>query len=87
MSISHYEILYNFFMEIIYRLKELRLEFGATQQQLSKVLNIKQNTYSQYENGSRQIPIDVLIKLAKYYEVSVDYLLNLTDIDTPYPSK
>ncbi|MDE5547627.1 MAG: helix-turn-helix domain-containing protein [Clostridia bacterium] len=72
---------------MIYRLKELRLEFGATQQQLSKVLNIKQNTYSQYENGSRQIPIDVLIKLAKYYEVSVDYLLNLTDIDTPYPSK
>lgn len=87
MSISHYEILYNFFMEIIYRLKELRLEFGTTQQQLSKVLNIKQNTYSQYENGSRQIPIDILIKLAKYYEVSVDYVLNLTDIDTPYPSK
>ncbi len=87
MSISQYEILYNFFMEMIYRLKELRLEFGTTQQQLSKMLNIKQNTYSQYESGARQIPIDTLVKLAKYYEVSVDYLLNLTDIDTPYPAK
>ncbi len=74
-------------MEIISRLKELRLENGVTQQQLSEMLNIKQNTYSQYENASRQIPIDILVKLAKYYEVSVDYILNLTDTDTPYPYK
>lgn len=87
MSISQREILYNFFMEPIYRLKELRSESDTTQQHLAKMLNIKQNTYSQYENGSRQIPIDILIKLAKYYDVSVDYILNLTDIDTPYPYK
>jgi len=48
-------------------------------------LNIKQNTYCQYEKGQRQIPIDLLIKLTEYYGVSVDYILGLTDIKTPYP--
>lgn len=45
----------------------------------------KRETYSQYENGQRQIPIDVLVKLARYYGVSTDYLLGLTDDKKPYP--
>lgn len=87
MSISHNEILYNNFMEISLRLKELRLENGVTQKQLASKLNIKQNTYSQYESGQRQIPLNTLAELSMFYDVSVDYLLNLTDSETPYPRK
>ena len=61
------------------RLKELREEKGLTQLTVAQFLNIKQNTYSQYENEKRQLPIDILIKLAKYYHVSTDYILDLED--------
>ena len=61
------------------RLKELREDNDFNQSQIAEILNIKQNTYSQYENGQRQIPIDSLIKLSKFYKVSVDYILGLTD--------
>ena len=61
------------------KLKELREENGFTQNQVAEYLNIKQNTYSQYENEKRQLPIDVLIKLAKYYKVTTDYILELED--------
>lgn len=67
------------------RIKELREERNLTQSCLAKHLSIKQNTYSQYENGKRQIPIEILIELAKFYEVSTDYILELTDVDMPYP--
>lgn len=69
------------------RLKELREENGISQKNIAEILHIKQNTYSQYETGTRQIPIDLLITLAKYYNVSVDYILNLTDSDFPYPTR
>ncbi len=61
------------------RLKELRENSKVTQTVIAEYLNIKQNTYSQYESGARQLPIDVLIKLAKYYNVTTDYILELTD--------
>ena len=73
-------------MKIYSRIRELRLDRQATQHEIAKLLSVSQNTYSQYENGVRQIPIDALITLAKYFNVSIDYILNLTDIDTPYPS-
>ena len=60
MSISQHEITYNIYM----KLKELREENNLTQSQIAEYLNIKQNTYSQYEYEKRQLPIDVLIKLA-----------------------
>ena len=75
MSISQNEIGYNIYM----KLKELREENGITQSQIANYLNIKQNTYSQYENEKRQLPIDVLIKLAKYYKVTTDYILGLEE--------
>jgi len=50
-------------------------------------LNIKQNTYSQYEVGTLHYPVDALMKLADFYGVSVDYLLGRTDVKTPYPKK
>ncbi len=69
------------------RLKSLREDNDITQHTIAEYLQIKQNTYSQYENGQRQLPIDALIKLAKYYNVSTDYILNLTDERAPYPPK
>lgn len=61
------------------RLKELREENKYTQQYVAEILNIRQNTYSQYENEKREIPIRAFIVLAKLYDVSVDYILELTD--------
>ncbi len=75
MSISQLEIIYTISM----RIKELREENGLTQQAVANYLNVKQNTYSQYENEKRQLSIDVLIKLAKFYKVSTDYILELED--------
>lgn len=69
------------------RLKELREDSDIKQETIADYLHIKQNTYSQYENGQRQLPIDVLIMLAKYYNVSTDYILELTNIKSPYPKK
>lgn len=67
------------------RLREIREENGVTQKRLAEYLHIRQNTYSQYENGQRQLPIETLIELAKFYKVSTDYILELTDVDEPYP--
>ena len=69
------------------RLKELREDADIKQQTLADYLHIRQNTYSQYENEQRQLPIDVLIKLARYYNVSTDYILGLTNEIKPYPIK
>ena len=66
------------------RLKDLREDLDIKQEVIAKYLNVKQNTYSQYENGQRQLPIGVLIKLAKYYNVSTDYILGITHIKEPY---
>ncbi len=67
------------------RLRDLREDNDYTQAFVADYLCIRQNTYSQYETNQRQIPIDLLITLAKFYKVSVDYILELTDIDVPYP--
>lgn len=67
------------------RLRDLREDRDLTQRALAEFLAISQNTYSQYENGVRQIPIDLLIRLARYYGTSVDYILELTDTFAPYP--
>ena len=68
-------------------IEEKRKEKGLTQQQVAEYLNVKQNTYSQYEIGVLNYPIDVLCRLADLYQVSVDYLLGRTDEKTPYPRK
>lgn len=66
------------------RIKDLREDRDLTQREIAEFLHIKQNTYSQYENGQRQIPIECLILLAKYYNTSTDYILGLTNNPTPY---
>ncbi len=69
------------------RLRDLREDADLTQKALADYLHIKQNTYSQYENGQRQLPLEHLISLAQFYHTSTDYILRLTDIKTPYPKK
>ena len=67
------------------RIKDLREDNDLTQVELATVLNITQRAYSRYETGERAIPLEVLSTLADYYNVSVDYLLNRTNINKPYP--
>ena len=67
------------------RLRDLREDRDLTQQTVAEYLHIRQNTYSQYENERRQIPVEALIRLAAYYDTSTDYLLGLTDEIEPYP--
>ena len=69
------------------RLRDLREDNDLTQTHIAKLLNIKQNTYSKYESGVRQIPIDTLVKLCKFYNTSVDYIIGLTNEKRPYPRK
>ena len=66
------------------RIRNFRIDRGLTQQQIASYLNVKQNTYSQYEIGTLNCPLDVVIKLAEYYGTSVDYLVGLTDNPEPY---
>ena len=66
------------------RLRDLREDADKKQSEIAKYLNVRRNTYSQYENGQRQLPIEVLIALAIYYHTSTDYILGLTDIREPY---
>lgn len=67
------------------RLKDIREDHDYTQKYIADLLFIKQNTYSQYETGQRQLPLDFLIKLAIIYDTSTDYILGLTDEKKPYP--
>jgi len=67
------------------RIKDLREDRDITQREIAEYLHVKQNTYSQYENGQRQLPIECLIALARFYQVSTDYILGLTDEKEPYP--
>lgn len=69
------------------RIRDMRIDKGLTQKDVADVINVKQNTYCQYEIGVLNYPLDVVIKLAQYYNVSVDYLVGLTDQPEPYPRK
>lgn len=61
------------------RLRELREEKNLTQSEFSKLINVSQVAYSYYEIGKRAIPLDILIKIAQFYNTSIDYILFQTD--------
>lgn len=67
------------------RLKEIRQDRDLQQIDIAKVFKTSQVQYSRYERGIRVMPVDKIAKLAKFYDVSIDYLLGLTDIRKPYP--
>lgn len=68
-------------------IRDLRIEYGYTQQQVADYLGISQNTYAQYELGVLNYSAKVIIKLADFYNVSTDYLLGRTDVKEAYPKK
>lgn len=61
------------------RIRDLREDFDKTQSEVSSYLGMKQPQYHRYESGLRDVPSDILIKLADYYNVSVDYILGRTN--------
>ena len=67
------------------RIRELREDKDLLQKDLAEYLHCTQVAYSRYELGTRDIPTEVLIKIAKFHRTSVDYLLELTNIKEAYP--
>ena len=66
------------------RIRDLREDRDMNQTQIAKMLGMSQTGYSKYETGENDIPTTILIKLAKFYGTSVDYILGLTDVPKPY---
>ena len=69
------------------RIRDLREDADLTQTQIGEKINLTQRSYSYYETGQQTIPPEVLCDLALFHNVSVDYLLELTDVSRPYPRK
>ena len=74
-------------MNYMVRMRNLREDNDLTQQQIAVLLGTSQTMYARYERGANEMPIRHLIKLARYYDVSTDYLLGLTSVKTEFPKK
>jgi len=74
-------------MHMYPRIRDLRNDKDLSQADIAKVLDMSQTGYSKYETGENDIPTRVLLILADFYGVSVDYLLSRTDVKKPYPKK
>ncbi len=69
------------------RIREMREDRDLNQTQIAKILGMSQTGYSKYETGENDLPTSILIKLAKFYNTSIDYLLGQTDTPTRYPQE
>lgn len=69
------------------RIREIREDNSLTQQKIADLLNIGQRTYADYESGKTRIPVDSLLILAKFYNVSLDYITGASNKKTEYPQK
>ena len=69
------------------RIKQLRLEHGLEPAQRAETLRMSLRVYAAYESGARPLDVDTLTALARYYDVSVDYLVSITDRREPYPAR
>ena len=69
------------------RIRDLREDRDLTQRQVAEYLLCDQSLYSKYERGERPLPLEYAVRLAQFYQVSVDNLVGLTDHASPYPSK
>ena len=77
--------MYEVFLVHANRIKELREDSDMSQKEIASYLCVAQNTYCNYENGKREIPIPLLIKLSEFYKVNLEYLLGLTDVQERFP--
>ena len=71
-------------MKVYKRIRDLREDKDLSQSSVAEGINVSQRTYSYYENGGRAIPPEVLAAIARFHNVSVDYILELTDNPNPY---
>lgn len=62
------------------RIRDLREDAELSQRQIAEIIHMHKTTYTRYETGEREIPFNIVILLAKYYKVSIDYIAGLTDI-------
>ena len=69
------------------RIRNLREDKDMNQTQMAEKLNINQRTYSRYENADSMMPLDSLVQIADFHNVSVDYLLERTDVPKRYPRR
>ena len=69
------------------RIRDLREDRDLTQQEIADLLLCDQSLYSKYERGERPLPLELAVKLAVHYNVSLDYLVVLTNQKNPYPKK
>lgn len=69
------------------RIREIREDHSITQQKVADLLHIGQRTYADYESGKTRIPVDSLLILAKFYDVSMDYITGASNLRTKYPVK
>lgn len=69
------------------RIRALREDHDQTQTQVAGILHVGQRTYADYELGNTRIPVDSLIKLARYYNVDMNYITGISDIKNKFPVK
>lgn len=69
------------------RIRALREDNDYTQSQVADILNVGQRTYADYELGKTRIPVDSLIKLAEFYDVTMDYISGVSNIRNSFPIK
>lgn len=69
------------------RIRALREDHDLTEQKVADLLHVRQQTYDDYERGKTRIPVDSLIKLARFYDVSMDYISGISSIKNTFPKK
>lgn len=74
-------------MECIERIRALREDSDLNQTKVAKAIHVAQTTYSDYEKGKVRIPLECLIRLAKFYNVDMNYISGVSDIKNEFPKK
>lgn len=74
-------------MQYIKRIRELREDNDYTQREVAALLSVGQRTYADYEYGKTRIPLDSMIKLAKFYDVDMNYICGVTNVKNSFPKK
>ncbi len=69
------------------RIRELRTDSAMVQQEVADMLKVGQRTYADYENGKTRIPVKSLLILARFYDVSMDYISGASDVKERYPDR
>ena len=73
-------------MDYMIRIRNLREDSDKTQREIAEILETSQTMYARYERGANEMPLRHLLRLAKYYNVSMDYLCGISRIKNPYPN-